>query len=268
MNLSMADTAEAVGWWKGANGVGSVGDPDCMIARMMEKNLLMSRQCSWRPRLFIYDLPSGYQDSGQHSIGSLGTVLPNASSLPGFPRAWSLRSTDQFALGVIFFQRALLYPCRTVDAAAADLFLVPAFSSRLSHRPTAHCMEDDANASRLGGHPASLYSRLRSVHTRHGGPALAARGGADHIFINPRNGASYEARPTCELDYTDSRLGLRQEGSTRRRCVRMYRKLNAPNAGHRCVRIYRSRNAPKTPPLRAYNYGAMRPKRHRCVRIR
>ena len=36
---------------------------------------------------------------------------------------------------------------------------------------------------------------------------LEARGGADHVIVNPRNGAVFESHPFCELDYLDPRLG-------------------------------------------------------------
>jgi hypothetical protein len=148
------------------------------------------------PRLYIYELPESYQDPGGHRdnvMSSLGTAFPNASAeLPGFPRGSSLLSTGQFALGAILYQRALFYRCRTYDPAAADLFFVPAFSARMARRSTEYCMDDAKNGS---GHQSLLYERLRAV--RQGGePILARYGGADHLLVNPRNGAAYESRPT------------------------------------------------------------------------
>ena len=60
-----------------------------------------------------------------------------------------------------------------------------------------------------------MYRRLRRVRVTGRCPdrassnctALEARGGADHILINPRNGAAYENHPSVELDYGDPRLG-------------------------------------------------------------
>eukprot|EP00966_Prymnesium_polylepis_P238267 5510741-Prymnesium_polylepis.1 len=49
------------------------------------------------PRLYIYDLPPGYQDPGGHRDGvmsSLGQAFPNINApLPGFPVGCSLLST-------------------------------------------------------------------------------------------------------------------------------------------------------------------------------
>ena len=159
---------------------------------------LSSRCAPSDPRLYIYDLPKGYQDAGgsrDSVMSSLGTVFPNVSeALPGFPHGGALHSIGQFSLGAILFQRALKYRCRTHDPAAADLFFVPAFSSRLARRSTEHCM-DDARDGTSSGHQSLLYERLRSVQLD-GEPLLARRGGADHLVVNPRNGATYESRPT------------------------------------------------------------------------
>lgn len=108
------------------------------------------------------------------------------------------------ATGHIMHERALQYRCRTKDPQRAHLFFVPAFSAHMANRRTEFCMEDTVD------HERALYARLRAiVVTRDGvtSSALEARGGADHILVNPRNGADHEGAPTCELDYRDLRLG-------------------------------------------------------------
>jgi hypothetical protein len=140
-------------------------------------------------------------------------------------------------------ERARRYRCLTTDADMADLFLVPAFSSRIHNRPTEKSAESREMARELRGSLRAIFTRLRRVHVqrcsmhrraavaaiatskdpgasnpavsvfdpprRHGQncSALEARGGADHILINPRNGAEFESHPLHELDYLDPRWG-------------------------------------------------------------
>ena len=64
---------------------------------------------------------------------------------------------------------------------------------------------------RIGGGARTAGRPSRGALSRSGPlrncSALEARGGADHILINPRNGAPYERHPIWELDYMDARLG-------------------------------------------------------------
>ena len=126
----------------------------------------------------------------------------------------------QFGLGGLFMQRARDYHCLTPNAEEADLFLVPAFSYKTHNRPTERNAESESAARALGGHLRAFFTRLRRIRVsrcngsgdgegtaRSNCSALAARGGADHILINPRNGAEFERHPLSELDYMDPRLG-------------------------------------------------------------
>ena len=160
-----------------------------------------------RPRVFVYPLPAGYQDSSETAGAS--PVAEAAGLLPGWPSGVDLHASQAHGLGSLFYQRALQqqHRCGTTPD-AADLFLVPAFRSALTPRPSLSCMESPDNASQRGGHETALYQRIREVTLSNGQPALDARGGADHVLLLPRIGASYETRPSCELDYFDPRLGL------------------------------------------------------------
>ena len=162
--------------------------------------------CDGRPRLFVYDLPVRYRDDTEGGFGS--PASPHIPPLPHLADGVRLWRTGEFALGDLFLRRAQAYRCRTDDASRADLFFVPAFSSRQHNRPTERTAES--------GHLGALLRRLRRVRVygsrcAGGGDtncsALEARGGADHIFINPRNGAPFERHPYAELDYMDPRWG-------------------------------------------------------------
>ena len=164
-----------------------------------------SPMAACRPRLFIYDeLPARYRDDHEGGFGS--PASPLISPLHRLPAGVRLWHTAEFGLGGLFAQRARAYRCRTSDASLADIFFVPAFSSKQHHRPTERAAE--------GGDIGALYRRLRTVRVSGRCPdeaancsALEARGGADHILVNPRNGAPYERHPYVELDYMDPRLG-------------------------------------------------------------
>ena len=162
---------------------------------------------SCRPRLFVYTLPPRYRDDRE---GGFGSIAPATLSLvPSLGiRLWH---TAEFALGDLLHQRALQYRCRTQEPELADLFFVPAYSSKQRNRPTEKQAE--------GGNLRALHARLRQVRVserchradetgaRGNCSALEARGGADHLLINPRNGAPYERHPLVELDYLDPRFG-------------------------------------------------------------
>ena len=156
-----------------------------------------------RPRLYVYSLPGRWRDDREGGFGS--PAVENLPPIPHLPPNVRLWQTGEFALGDLLLQRAHGYRCRTHDADAADLFFVPAYSSRQRNRPTERLAE--------GGKLSALYQRLRRIHVGRCASgasncsALEARGGADHILVNPRNGASYERIPYAELDYLDPRLG-------------------------------------------------------------
>ena len=197
--------------------------------------------CTGRPRLYVYNLPSSYRIDPRDAPAGMGAPsrLPPLEHMPLGVRLWH---TAEFGLGSLFMQRALDYQCVTTDPELADLFLIPAFSGRLVNRPTEKSSEP--MPAEMGGRLRALFTRLRQVRVhrcgagaRHaslassgirdsghavGRPsrgalsraglarncsALKARGGADHILINPRNGAPNERRPMWELDYMDARLG-------------------------------------------------------------
>ena len=195
-----------------------------------------ARACAGRPHLYVYELPPRYRIDPRDAPAGLGAPV----SLPPFvhmPLGIRLWHTAEFGLGSLFLQRAQSYQCLTSDPDAADLFLVPTFSSRSHNRPTERSAEP--SPQEVGGRLRALFTRLRQVRVhRCGGvrrstratvgasgatptptaraaraavrsncSALEARGGADHILINPRNGAEFERHPMVELDYMDPRLG-------------------------------------------------------------
>ena len=147
-----------------------------------------------RPRLYVYDsLPARYRDDREGGYGaplSSIRVTPLLPSLSGGTRLWH---TPEFGLGELFLRRAEQYRCRTMDAERSDLFLIPAYSSRLHGRPTERMAEH--------GNMSALYARLRNLRVDRCASgstncsALEARGGADHLLINPRNGAAFERHP-------------------------------------------------------------------------
>ena len=157
---------------------------------------------SCRPRLFTYQLPGSYRIS-PHGLGK-AIHMRNRVHAP-------LWDTDQYSLGSLLYERALAYRCRTRDPSNADLFFVPAFRGTLG--TVQECAEPDSKVK--------LLQRLRVVllnassAQRHGlldganGPptTLEARGGADHIILNPRSGMNWERYPYCELQMGSARLG-------------------------------------------------------------
>ena len=162
---------------------------------------------SCRPTLYIYDLPPRYRDDREGGFGA--PVSLGIRSIQEYGSGVRLWQTAEFGLGELFLRRARAYRCRTGDAAHADLLFVPAFSSRQHNRPTERLAES--------GHLNTLYHRLQHIQgpcigegdttVRKACAALEARGGADHILVNPRNGATYETHPFMELDYMDVRWG-------------------------------------------------------------
>ena len=156
------------------------------------------------PLLYVYDVPDRYRDDREGGFGN--PASSRIARLPLLPDGVRLWHTAEFGLGDLFLQRARSYRCRTKDPARADLFFVPAFSSRQHNRPTERLAD--------GGHLSALFTRVRKIRISgrcaaavHNCSALEARGGADHILVNPRNGAPYERHPYAELDYGDPRLG-------------------------------------------------------------
>ena len=88
-----------------------------------------ARASRCRPRLYIYDeLPTRYRDDHEGGFGAPASSL--ITPLPHLPEGVRLWRTAEFGLGELFLQRARRYRCRTPDPARADLFFVPAFSSR------------------------------------------------------------------------------------------------------------------------------------------
>ena len=153
-----------------------------------------------RPRLYVYELPASY--TRVHRTYEHRRNLSFA--LVDFPAGVKLTSTPMYSLALIFNERALAYRCRTRDPRTADLFYVPASNSEMTQRPSKACAEAASDVAARGGHEGALYQRLRELS----GNALSARGGADHLFVNPRVGADYfETHPLCELNLLDPRLG-------------------------------------------------------------
>lgn len=165
-----------------------------------------------RPRLFVYRLPESYRDPLE-SVGGmppdgLGRPLrmrdSNGNVVPG------LWDSEQYSVASLVHERALAYRCRTHDPAEADLFFVPAFKARLG--ATQSCAEPGGANGRRG-----LLQRLKLELPNASRPAnwasreapttLDARGGADHIIINPRNGMTWERNPFCELNLGAAQLG-------------------------------------------------------------
>ena len=159
-----------------------------------------------RPRLYVYRVPEVYRDpNGGVPPDGLGQPLRmRGSNGVEVPSLWD---AEQYTIASLIHERALGYRCRTHDVATADLFFVPAFKSRLA----------GTQACKDGSDRRALVERLRLWLPNGSWPAswaspqapttLEARGGADHIFINPRNGMSYERSPYCELTLGSPSLG-------------------------------------------------------------
>ena len=191
-----------------------------------------------RPRIFVHRLPPDYRDSpsDQRFFGSQpypsgrSNQLAGSSVLPHFPPHVQLWNSGQFSNAELMYQRALVHECRVRNESLADLFFVPAFSGALRAASVSageHCAERGATHKGLQSivSASGLINRLRSVAAPHcrsrtlrrgAAPTandsascsvLEARGGADHVIVNPRNGAVFESHPLCELDYLDPRFG-------------------------------------------------------------
>ena len=194
---------------------------------------------SCRPRLYVHGIPGAYRDSRwdrfHMNAEPFGEKVAGAAFLPGFPASVKLWNSGQFSTAELMFQRALSHGCRTDNASIADLFFVPAYSGALRASPVSpgeNCVvrvpEERVSGSalidRLRGVPAAACNGRNALRR---GPPLAAssgegndgaadsspcsvleaRGGADHILVNPRNGAYFESHPFAELDYLDPRFG-------------------------------------------------------------
>ena len=166
---------------------------------------------SCRPRLYTYRLPETYRD-------------PNSNGMPldGLGQPLRLRDqvdvplwdTDQYSLASLLYERALAYRCRTHNPALADLFFVPSFKGLLSTMQK--CAEPDSKVKLLQRLQVPLPngSSRAAGQQRHGTSGsggvlttLEARGGADHIILNPRSGMTWERFPYCELNMGSPSLG-------------------------------------------------------------
>ena len=171
-------------WCRSARSVGPPAMPDC------------------RPRLYVYRLPDTYRDPVESAGGQPADGLGRPLRMRSSGIEASCWDSDQYSIASLVYERALGYRCRTHDPAEADLFFVPAFKSRLG--ATQSCAEPESSAGKHG-----LAHRLRMSLPNSSRPAswtgkeppstLEARGGADHILLNPRNGMSWERFPYCEL---------------------------------------------------------------------
>ena len=85
-------------------------------------------QC--RPRLYVYQLPEAYRDPYDDGTPRDGVGRPvHARTAAGADlTVWD---NEQYSVASLIHERALSYRCRTQDPADADLFLVPAFKSRI-----------------------------------------------------------------------------------------------------------------------------------------
>ena len=127
--------------------------------------------------------------------------------------------SEQYSIASLIYERALAYRCRTHDPARADLFFVPAFKPRLAvangcAEPGAHQkraliqrlrIELPLNTSSQPAEPGAPEATTTTMTT-----TLEARGGADHIIVNPRNGNKWERNPFCELAMGSAALGAAQ----------------------------------------------------------
>ena len=150
---------------------------------------------SCRPRLFVHALPGSYRDV-LFNVG-IGEPINGSSS--------TLYSTEQYSLGAIFHERALAYPCRTHDAAAADLLFIPAFKAHLRTGLNPVRCAEPAFASVIRN--GTLEERARMTFLQRLRPALERRGGADHIIVQPRTGMRWEQQQFCEVHDFDPALG-------------------------------------------------------------
>eukprot|EP00966_Prymnesium_polylepis_P282008 6516782-Prymnesium_polylepis.1 len=130
-----------------------------------------------RPRLYVHPLPDSYRDVSSHD-GPLGAPLVSSSGL--------YASDHHDHIGPLLHERALAYSCRVHDPSTADLFFIPAYrsldrrQSRCAERVLEHETPPPGNTSLEESAREQFLSRLR--------PALDARGGADHVLLQPRLG--------------------------------------------------------------------------------
>ena len=215
---------------------------------------------SCRPRLYVYRLPEMYRDP------NTATELPpdgigTPTSIEEIPAL--LWDTEQYSLASLVYERSLAYRCRTHDPGSADLFIVPAFKSKLG----TNCPEPSRSRVKLlsrleiplwrgtdsvGNQTSVTHYPHRNQSHRHRRGAtteigdrdqaqttLGRRGGADHIILSPRNGEPWDRAPYCDLQLGAHGLGaalylsmeahphnaswVYPEGYCGKVCVRAYR---------------------------------------------
>ena len=160
-----------------------------------------------RPRLYVYRLPESYRDPSENTNGMPADGIGRPLRVHAEGLAGSVWDAEQYSVASLVHERALSWRCRTHDPMHADLFFVPAFKPRLG--TTQSCAES--------GDHRNLVTRLRLELPNSSKPAnfgstnplttLEARGGADHIVLNPRSGMSWERFPYCELGLGSPSLG-------------------------------------------------------------
>ena len=155
--------------------------------------MLHGRRCDWL--LYVYTLPDSYRKRGNHARPAPSPAeAPWVQDVPQLKDA-QLWQTGNYQLGDIVLERSLSHPCRTRDAAVADLFLVPAWNMDIVSldRKSAWrwCAENASSATALGGHLAALFARLEAEAAG----ALRRHGGADHLLLSPRALGPPEAEP-------------------------------------------------------------------------
>ena len=172
-----------------------------------------------RPRLFVYRLPDAYRNLAT-------SADPTSDSMPadGLGRPLNLQqigsptwSSEQYSLASLVHERALAYRCRTHDPAQADLFIVPAYRETLGS--DIKCAERQGSRLKLIHRlqlplPNRTYRRHASSNSAADGGnddgavrTLTARGGADHVILNPRNGQPWDRFPYCEFALGAPELG-------------------------------------------------------------
>ena len=147
-----------------------------------------------RPRLFIHQLPDSFREPAADN-SSVGAPLTDGGD------GMLYHSEHHRHVGPLLLQRAATFYCQTLDPSAADLFLIPAYRSQLIGRE-GRCAEAEGvvgNATLEDVARERFLSRLR--------PALDARGGADHVLLQPRLGMLWEQQQFCELHDFDPALG-------------------------------------------------------------
>eukprot|EP00908_Phaeocystis_cordata_P022455 Transcript_4872.p1 GENE.Transcript_4872~~Transcript_4872.p1 ORF type:complete len:470 (+),score=86.57 Transcript_4872:40-1449(+) len=155
-----------------------------------------------RPRLFVYDLPARYRDEGRS--GGYGRLVQYEQGV--LPPNLRLYAAKTYGTGSVVYTRAMHHACRTEDASAADVFLVPTFSENL--RAGGRTCADAPPTHRKNCSAGALFARLQRVACGEAGPScLDARDGRDHMLITGKQGFSFDRRPYFEVSYTDPRFG-------------------------------------------------------------